>query len=245
MEHLMRTYIKHFSRRKIRSSSFNKALLFTFALVGLGCSSTEVGLQYYSLNAISSQPTNEASLANNEDNTFVVLNNVEMADFLNTGGLVMQIDSHQIHISNQHLWGDKLPKAIETHLISSLSNKESMLYLEHKNSSNSRIADKHLTLYFEQFTVTNENTDRPNETVISGSYIIETKADAKVDTKAESQNINQQRKHRRRNNAMESKKAFFDIRQPLTQDGYNHAVESFKASLNRLSAQIQKDLTNN
>ncbi len=250
MEHLMRTYIKHFSRRKIRSSSFNKALLFTFALVGLGCSSTEVGLQYYSLNAISSQPTNEASLANNEDNTFVVLNNVEMADFLNTGGLVMQIDSHQIHISNQHLWGDKLPKAIETHLISSLSNKESMLYLEHKNSSNSRIADKHLTLYFEQFTVTNENTDRPSETVISGSYIIETKAetkaetniDEKVSTKTEFQNRNQQRKHRKRNNAMDSKKAFFDIRQPLTQDGYNHAVESFKASLNRLNGQIQKDL---
>ncbi|WP_426358281.1 PqiC family protein [Pseudocolwellia sp. HL-MZ19] len=246
----MKTYLNMLSIKKLTTkkpkathSAFNKASLIALALIGLGCSSTEVGLQYYSLNAINSQSVSNVSIENNEDNTFVALNNVEMADFLNTGGLVMQIDSHQIHISNQHLWGDKLPKAIETHLITSLSNKQSKVYVEHKNTTNSRTADKHLTLYFEQFTVTNQTAGEPNETVISGSYIIETKAEIKTDAKAESQNINQQRKHRRRNNAMESKKAFFDIRQPLTQDGYNHAVESFKASLNRLSAQIQKDLS--
>ena len=253
MGYSMNTYhnmlsLKNFNIKSKQTGckSFNKTLLIALAFIGLGCSSTEVGLQYYSLNAITSPATNETSLANNENNTFVALNNVKMADFLNTGGLVMQIDSHQIHISNQHLWGDKLPKAIETHLITSLSNKQSKLYVEHKNSTNARTAGKQLTLYFEQFTVTNQTAGEPNETVISGSYIIETKAetniDEKVSTKTEFQNRNQQRKHRKRNNAMYSKKAFFDIRQPLTQDGYNHAVESFKASLNRLSGQIQKDL---
>ena len=130
MGYSMNTYhnmlsLKNFNikSKQTRCKSFNKTLLIALAFIGLGCSSTEVGLQYYSLNAITSQPTNETSLANNENNTFVALNNVKMADFLNTGGLVMQIDCHQIHISNQHLWGDKLTKAIETHLITSLSNK--------------------------------------------------------------------------------------------------------------------------
>jgi len=208
-------------KAKMKENTLNQALIISLSVVGLGCSSSDVGLHYYSLNAITSQPTNSTIIKSTKDKEAVVLNGIEMADFLNTGGLVMQIDSHQLHISNQHLWGDKLPKAIENHLISSLADEKSPYYLERKNLTNINSANKYLTLSFEQFTVTGQNTESPNETVISGSYVIESTLD---------------------NNETHSQKAFFDIRQPLTQDGYNHAVESFKTSLNRLSTQIQNDL---
>lgn len=216
-------YIKKLMMKKnnLTLSKFAYVCFIAFSFVTLGCSSTDTTLKYYSLNAVDSQPKNVKTIEKHNDNIFVVINSVELADFLNTGGLVMQIDSHQINISNQHRWGDKLPKAIATHLIASLSNKESKLYIEPKNSNNSRHADKYLSLSFEQFTVTNQASGSNNETVISGTYNIESKSEDKH---------------------IDSKKTFFDIRQPLTQDGYNHAVENFKASLNTLSKQIQNDI---
>jgi len=208
-------------KKNLTLSNFAYVFFIAFSFVTLGCSSTDTSLKYYSLNAIGSQQENVKKIAKHEGNTFVVIDSIELADFLNTGGLVMQIDSHQINISNQHRWGDKLPKAISTHLITSLSNKESKLYVESRNSNNNRLADKYLSLAFEQFTVTNQISGADNETVISGTYKIRsTNEDKHAD----------------------SKRTFFDIRQPLTQDGYNHAVKNFKASLNALSKQIQNDI---
>lgn len=89
------------------------------------------------------------------------------------------------------------------------------MYVEAKTSKNDSLADKKLTLSFEQFTVTNQN-----ETVISGFYTIESNA----------------------NNNKQREKTFFDIRQTLTKDGYNHAVETFKYSLNTLAKQIESKL---
>lgn len=208
-------------KNNLTLSKFAYVCFIAFSFVTLGCSSTDTTLKYYSLNAVDSQPKNVKTIEKHNDNIFVVINSVELADFLNTGGLVMQIDSHQLNISNQHRWGDKLEKAIYSHLLTSLSNEDSKIYIESKNSNNRLLADKYLSLSFEQFTVTDQALGANNETVVAGTYTIMSKI---------------------KGQDMESEKIFFDIRQPLTQDGYNHAVENFKHSLDRLSKEIQHNI---
>lgn len=207
----MKTYLQGKSTTPLKAAS--QTLLVVLTLFTLSCSNTDVGIQYYSLNAIKVQQDNTLTSAKSKDNTFVIINNIELADFLNTGGLVMQVDSHQIQISNQHRWGDELSKAIANHLITSLSNNNN-LYVELKNSKNEGLASKKLSLSFEQFTIANQQ----HETVISGYYTIES-------------TVNNKRE-----------KAFFDIRQPLRESVYNHVVENFKKSLDELSDLILKDM---
>lgn len=209
----MKTHIQSKSNTPLKAAS--KTLLVVLTLFTLGCSNTDVGIQYYSLNAIKVQQGNTLTREKNKDNTFVVINNIELADFLSTGGLVMQVDSHQIQISNQHRWGDELSKAIATHLITSLSNNDNHLHVELKNSKNEGLASKKLSLSFDQFTIANQQ----HETVISGYYTIES-------------TLNNKRE-----------KTFFDIRQPLSENGYNHVVENFKKSLDELSNLVIKELT--
>jgi len=205
-----------FRQASITLKAFKHTIVTMLLLFTAACSTVDTGIQYYSLNAIEAQSKAQSTFKNDEGKTFVILKNIELADFLNTGGLVMQVDTHQIQISNQHRWGDKLPKAITTHLINSLSNKtESALFIEQKNVYSNTLADKNLSLYFEQFTIASQANNELNETVISGYYHIESKGEN------------------------ENQKTFFDIRQPLTTDGYNHAVENFKSSLNTLSEQLE------
>ena len=214
----MTTYMKRIVPFNIlgmmKKMSSKKSLLIVLSLFSLSCSNTEVGIHYYSLNAIEAQPQNTFTIEKNKKNIVVVIEDVTLADFLNTGSLVMQIDSHQIQLSNQHRWGNKLSKAITAHLMKTLSSA-SNIYAEHKTAKNETLADHQLTLSFEQFTITNKH-----ETVISGYYLIQSKLKGN------------------------SKKSFFDIRQPLTQDGYNHAVENFKKSLVELSSQVMNELNN-
>ncbi|XPF94044.1 PqiC family protein [Colwellia sp. RE-S-Sl-9] len=209
----MKTYIQSKSSTQIKAA-FN-AFLIISALFTLGCSNTNEGIQYYSLNAIKPQASKIINIEKTQEDTLVIINDITLADFLNTGGIVMQVDSHQIQISNQHRWGDKLPKAILAHLITSLSANNNHLYFDLKNSKNTHLANKKLSLSFEQFTIANQQ----HETVISGYYTIESTLD----------------------NTRE--KTFFDIRQPLSENGYNHAVENFKNSLDELSSLIIKELT--
>lgn len=209
----MKTYIKSQGKTQIKAAL--NTLLMVSALFTLGCSNTNEGIQYYALNAIKSQAGEITNIEKKQEDILVVINDITLADFLNTGGIVMQVDSHQIQISNQHRWGDKLPKAILAHLMTSLSANNNHLYFDLKNSKNTHLANKKLSLSFEQFTIANPQ----HETVISGYYTIESTL----------------------NNKQE--KTFFDIRQPLSENGYNHAVENFKKSLDELSNLIIKELT--
>jgi len=209
-------------QRSVNRKFLNRTLIFTrlkitlvmLAIFTAGCTSTDNSINYYSLNAINVKPNSPTSINNRDSKTSIILNEIIMADFLNTGGLVMQVDTHQIQISNQHRWGNKLSKAISIHLMTSLSQNNAV-YIEHNNTSNNASKSKKLTLSFEQFTIAHQQ----HETVISGYYLMELPEHS------------------------ERKKAFFDIRQPLSQDGYNHAVENFKQSLDELATLILSDIS--
>jgi len=210
-------------KRSVNRKILNWALIFirlkiTLILLTIfttGCTSTDNGINYYSLNAINEKPNSSTSINRRNSKTSIILNDIILADFLNTGGLVMQVDTHQIQISNQHRWGNKLSKAISIHLMNSLSQNNTV-FIEHNNTNNNALESKKLTLAFEQFTISHQQ----HETVISGYYLIELPEHS------------------------ERKKSFFDIRQPLSQDGYNHAVENFKLSLDELSSLILSDIIN-
>jgi uncharacterized lipoprotein YmbA len=176
------------------------ALLLVGALVG--CSAPEISINYYSLNTINEPPKSLITNQNNQNvrsltQKSIIIQQVEMADFLKTGGIVMQIGAHQLQLSNNHLWADKLPRAISVNLARQLPIHST------KTSTQPIIVD----MFFEQFTIA-EN----NQTVVSGFYTVKDQG--------------------------KSTQEYFDIRQPLTQDGYNHAVESFQSALKQLAEQI-------
>lgn len=185
-------------------------------LIGLqGCSSPEIPIHYYSLNTIESNTLSDKESATEltlEAKKQLVIRHIEMADFLKTGSLVMQVDAHQIQLSNQHRWADKLPRAISISLVRLMSNNHQGIKVAAKRTKLTT-DEKNYTIdvFFEQFTLSTNN-----ETVISGSYMIQS-------------NNNQTRR-------------YFDIRQPLEEDGYNHAIERFQHSLNSLSAQILNEV---
>ena len=187
-------------------------------VLATGCSTIEVPTSYYSVNTVSPQPVLSPLIQNNSITKatplkYVLLHNIGMADFLKTGSIVMQINEQQLQLSNHHFWADKLPRAISVNLARQLSISNKNLVVSNKGYKNKPTQLYVIDLYFEQFTITHNN-----ETVVSGSYSVHSKHNE------------------------QSKKIFFDIRQPLTKDGYNHAIEAFKQSLTELSALLIKDI---
>ncbi len=184
------------------------------ALAVQSCSSPEVPVHYYSLNTI--QQT-EGMMSENQQNTSVESNttlsiqNIDMADFLKTGSLVMQVDSHQIQLSDQHRWADKLPRAIKVNLTKNLSKNKKNIQVVNKAQRTNKGLHYSVTVFFEQFTISEQQ-----ETVVSGSYSIHS--------------INNENT------------IFFDIRQPLKNDGYNSAIQQYQQSLNELSSKIINDI---
>lgn len=82
-------HLKHKTKNTSAVSLFNKAFLVASTLLLLSCSSNDVGIRYYSLNAIQSQAEKITTVKHDQTKTFVVINNIALADFLDTGGLVM------------------------------------------------------------------------------------------------------------------------------------------------------------
>jgi len=185
-----------------------------------GCSTPEAPIHYYSLNTIHSNNTIVGSPKDvNNSSAELVIRDVEMADFLKTGSLVMQVGAHQIQLSELHRWADKLPRAITLNLIKHMSQSQNNVAIFTKRDltkqqKTNNIAKRYIVdVFFEQFTLSTDH-----QTVISGSYTLQT-----TSTKT---------------------RHYFNIRQPLTQDGYDNAVQQFQYSLNALSEKILSELPN-
>jgi uncharacterized lipoprotein YmbA len=179
------------------------------------CASKPINVNYYTLNGIENTYKTSIDTASSEQQPVILLSTIKLADFLATGALVMQLESHQIQLSNQHRWADNLADAITRRLLNALEGGLPDYRFELNNLLWKSSAQAYITININQFTVLADNT-----TLTSGTFLLFDK--------------NNQPLH----------KQSFSINRKLSQNGYNHAVVQLELSLSTLAQQISPLLIN-
>lgn len=109
------------------------------------CQNSPTTINYYTL-AAPSNTTNNA-----KPNTTVLLAPIELAGFLSSSAMVMQLSDAEIQLSKQHLWAEDLNLAIAKYLQHRMQT-DLELVLEHKDWH--QATDSALRLRFDQFQAT-------------------------------------------------------------------------------------------
>jgi uncharacterized lipoprotein YmbA len=189
-------------------------ILLTLALLA-SCTSKPLMVKYYLLHT----PENKISHTSNQAKPIVILQMVDVAEYLNQSGLVMQVDKYQLYYSRQDVWAEKLQSSFYKALLKELNATGQREYVVH-NSPNAVFASTSIKVELEHFHATDTSS-----VVSSGRYwlSIEDPKTAKNEERATSSH------------------AFF-FESDLQQDGYAHAVEKLRMLINNLAKQIEKDI---
>jgi len=174
------------------------------------CSTTPITVNYYTLNNIETSASSSKNKGEDHLQPLILISPIVLADFLTTGALVMQLESHKIQLSNQHRWAHNLSEAIAINLLKKLSITTTTHQFELPNYHWQSDVQAHLKIRVEQFIVTADQ-----HTLIAGSFWL-------LD-----------------NNKRLVKKQAFEIRKTLNHAGYNHAVAQLESSLSVLAEQIR------
>ncbi len=178
------------------------------------CASAPITVSYYTLNSMEAASKPSQNKMTNKQQPIVLLSTINLADFLATGALVMQLKSHQIQLSNQHRWADNLSDAITRSLLNKLEVMIPKYHFEKNEIHWQRNAQAYIKININQFTVLADKT-----TLTSGIFWLLNKDNKLVH------------------------KEPFSISKQLTQDGYNHAVVQLESSIDTLAQQISPLLT--
>jgi len=168
-----------------------------------------ITVNYYTLNNIETSTISSKSKITTSSQRLILLSPIVLADFLTTGALVMQLESHKIQLSSRHRWADNLTDAITRNLLAKLEGKMSNYHFEQNDSHWKNSAKVYIKVNINQFTAL---TDKA--TLTSGTFWLFNK---------DNKFLNKQS---------------FNIKKQLTNDGYNHAVSKLELSLTELAEQI-------
>lgn len=186
-----------------------KNLLILLLMVLAGCSSKPaVQASYYLLYT----PVEAQQTSSSPDSQVILLKPVRLSDYLRQDSLTMQVDAHQLYVSRQHLWAEKLQHGITRALLSDINGELTEQLLISSNSPAAKDTTATLTVEFDHFVPTNQS-----EVIASGRYWI-----VKENTKP----------------VMKS----FVFTDTLKEDGYGHAVEQLRGLVGQLSRQISEDI---
>ena len=182
--------------------------IFCLAAVLSGCASEPQTKSYYLL-----APPVVSTRAGDSLPTLVI-ESVELAEYLRQSGLVMQTGDNQLTISRSHLWAEGLEQAVPKVLLGLLQQKSNNYRFYLKFSDFVSQTDYRLRLHIDSL----QATDR-NEVVSSGRYQLIASADPANPVSAN-----------------------FSFEQNLTADGYAHAVEKMQTLLGQIADAILESL---
>jgi uncharacterized lipoprotein YmbA len=186
----------------------------------IGCTSEPLSVRYYLLHT----PENKFSkmtLVTQPAKTkpIVVLQLLNVADYLRQSSLVIQINQHELHYSRQDVWAEKLQSSFYKALLQDLNAIGQRNYVP-SSSPNSTHASATISIRLEHFHATDAST-----VVSSGHYWVSALNPKIVKSK----------------DLVTSSHAFF-FESDLEQDGYVHAVEQLRTLVVSLSKQIERDI---
>ncbi len=186
-------------------------LVFCLVAALAACASAPESKSYYLL----APPVVSAEISGAGDKRpTLVIESVELAEYLRQSGLVMQSGENQLTISRTHLWAESLDQAVPKALLGQMQQKSENYRFYLKFSDYVSQTDYRLRLHIESL----QATDR-GEVVASGRYQLISNADPANPVSAN-----------------------FYFRQHLTADGYAHAVEQMRTLLGQIAGVILDSL---
>jgi uncharacterized lipoprotein YmbA len=188
--------------------------LLTLILLA-SCTSKPLMVKYYLLHT----PENKISHISMQTKPIVILQIVDVAEYLNQSGLVMQIDKYELYYSRQDVWAEKLQSSFYKALLEDLNATGQRVYVEH-NSPNAEFAVSSIKVELEHFHATDTSI-----VVSSGRYWLSL-SDPKLT----------------KNKKLSTSSQPFFFESELNQDGYAHAVEKLRTLINSLAKQIERDI---
>ncbi|GAB2680144.1 ABC-type transport auxiliary lipoprotein family protein [Aliiglaciecola sp. 3_MG-2023] len=187
--------------------------MLAIMLLLVGCATeTNTNVQYYLLDNATSMPVHE-DLA--QRSTTVVVETIELADYLKHAGLSMQLDEHQVYYSKQHFWAQPLQASIQNALIKDLNKNSNTTSFYTPKQVNSSQTDLTLSVKINHFLPTNKS-----KVVLVGQYWLYNDHHQKDLTPS---------------------MYHFKFELPLAKNGYGHAV----GKLRNLVEDLSKDIINN
>ncbi|ABG40224.1 protein of unknown function DUF330 [Paraglaciecola sp. T6c] len=189
-----------------------------FLMIGLisGCSSSSApNRQIYLLNSDAPLIT----INNPEIEKVVILDKIQLADYLKRPNLVMQIQGNKLYYSDVDLWAESLQNGIHDTMLAWLNQHAEATRFVAYDSPEANLGQEHLILSVQYFMPTDQGT------VISSGQFWRTgngRTDAGKNGKSVSTNS-------------------FSFTSPLTQKGYSHSVALLAEQLSQLSSQIVSD----
>jgi len=156
--------------------------------------------------------TPDTVVTNSETNkqlTRVVISPVHVAKVLQQDGIVNHLGKNEINIAHFHRWANSLDEAIAMALVKNINSRTHQYYFEKFNAQINQHANYILSLTIEKFDIRDDASVN-----ISGNYLLLDK------------------------NKIAIVEQSFDIKQPLIEDGYSHAVEKLKQTLEQLAEKI-------
>ncbi|CAM3909603.1 PqiC family protein [Rheinheimera salexigens] len=198
---------------------FNVFVLVLVMLTAVTACSSSVSVDYYQLST--AKLAHEAK--SNDQSVFIPP--VQVASYLNSKSLIMQMSSVQLVLARQHLWAEPLDQQIQRKLANSLEASNQGYVIALKPSSDAVT----LVVSVEQFHGTAEGY-----AVLRGRYSLQP-AFNHGNNKTASDNVNE--------NASKVKNYTFSYQLPLQADGYPALVISLSQAVEQLAEDILQQLT--
>jgi uncharacterized lipoprotein YmbA len=193
-----------------------KLIITLLSLVLLAsCTSKPLMVKYYSLHT----PDNKILNTRVQTKPIIILQMVDVAEYLNQSGLVMQIDKYELYYSRQDVWAEKLQSSFYKALLEDLNAAGQRNYVVY-NSPSAVFASSKIKVELAHFHATDTST-----VVSSGRYWL---------------SLNDPQAAENKKFTTTSQVFFFESE--LKQDGYAHAVEKLRTLINDLAKQIEKDI---
>ncbi len=178
------------------------------------CASDSITIQYYKLGGLGKKPQLIEYDKNRVQQPLILIEPIALADFLRQPGLVIQKTDHQLQISNIHRWSENLERATSRIIRKQLENSLPKYRYENQGIQWKNEPIYRLNVELEQFHIVNHQ----KQVVTSGQYWLFGK-DKKLILKRT-----------------------FNFEEPLSQNGYEHAVSKLELILNKLSKQIAESV---
>jgi uncharacterized lipoprotein YmbA len=176
-----------------------------------GCSSEPVIVHYYALVPPVS-PADEVVLR--DDKPALVIERVELAEYLQKSGMIVQSGGNQLQVSKNNLWAESLELAVPKALLRELQRQSDDYSYYLKNLDWIDRADYRLRLRIDSLQATDQG-----EVVAAGRYQLISEHGSNPHMFAD-----------------------FNFHRDLDQDGYEHAVEQIQALVAQIAGAILSSL---
>ena len=176
-----------------------------------GCASKAAPVTYYLLTPAA--PVAETG-TQAESRQTLVIEHVELSEYLRQSGLILQVGGNQLAVSRAHLWAERLDQAFPKALLRELQRQSRDYAFYLKSSDYVSRTDYRLRLHLENL----QATDR-GEVVTNGRFQLIPSGDAEHPASAD-----------------------FHFRRDLDRDGYAYAVEQLQVLVGRIAEAVLDSL---